>query len=475
MKDISKLMNRLAVETLKSLKSTVDDAKQSIDSRYSSKYLESKHLNYDSLSDKIIAHSKMRENNVVEFPQTTIYTNNTKPIFLKSNTTYRGHGTVLKTTSVPDTPNLMFPGNTADIMTNVFPSWQSLVREHNKNIVVEGFIIDGSAETTPGDDMHHVRLCGVYQTDNIIIRDCIFRNSYGPYLCFNNVNNVIVENCYFFGGDSCVNGCFSDKKTNITIKDCYFDGMLFGKETISESITFGNTFNLVIENNTIMNKRGTACAIAVGCDTVRMQHNTFKHTGAVLCAVRDTVNFDISENTIYGDNYEYYGIGICCSQGIVSKNKIYDTKSHGIYITTNAMLGASKREIKNDVIIYDNMFKTKEKTTNWCDPIRIDGYGKVRILNNKIISWKTNHFSDVVLAKFNHELNEGEEAIYDVTVNDNSFNDTVKIIGVDSNLKSMEGVTIKLDVNRNTGKLSYKDVLELGFSYTVLSEKTTQS
>ena len=467
---LSKLMYELAIEIFNKIHLIKDDVNQSIQNRFDSKYLKCKHLNSEMLSDKIIANSALKNNQVVELPPSTIFTNNTKPIFLKSNTTYRGHGTILKTTSVPDTPNLIYPGNTADIMTNVFPSWSSLIREHNKNIVIEGFIVDGSAETTPGDDYHHVRLGGVYQTDNIIIRNCIFRNSYGPYICFNNANNVIIENCYFFGGDSCVNGCFSDKKTNIIIKDCFFDGMMYGKETISESITFCNTFNLVVENNTIMNKRGTACAIAVGCDTVRMQHNTFKHTGAVLCAVRDTINFDISENIIYGDNYEYYGIGICCSQGIVSKNKIYDTKLHGIYITTDFMLGRSERNIKNDVIIYDNIFQTHEKRDNWCDPIRIDGYGKVKILKNKILSWDNNHFSDIVLSPFDHELNEDEEAIYDVVINDNYFNDTKKIVGVDSKLKSLDGVEVKLDVNRNTGNVSYKDVLDSGFSYTKIKE-----
>ena len=393
---------------------------------------------------------------VKEYDNEIILTNHDEPIYLKSNTRYSGHGTVFKTTSTAK-------HHVADVMTNPHPE-SGGVRPWTENIIIEGFIFDGDSENVPGDIMTHVIMLAIYQCRNVTIRNCIFRNSKGAYIICHTCSDILIEDCHFYGGDSCINGDSMSYKENITIRNCYFDGELNGKYTVSESITMKGAKNVKIESNYIMNKQATCCAMAVRCDTVKMINNTFRSLGAVLCGVRECTNVDISNNTLYGDDYEkcYYGIGVCDSQGVVSNNKIYDVRHSSIYVNSTALLGNSEHTVETDILLRDNIMENAVNPDAWTNPILIQGWGRIRIIRNELYKYVSNHWSIVSIRDFTNPTDGDVEC--NISIINNIFDDTVNIVGFADALSSRDDIKINLDVRANIGNLSYKNLLDRGYT-----------
>lgn len=405
-------------------------------------------------------------NNVVqEFPPITIETNNHKPIQVKSNTTYLGHGTILKTTSNPDNPP-EWP-DTCDIMFNLNPRFESFVRPHTENVVIDGFIFDGSAECTPGEPMKHVSTIGLYQCDNVIIRNCIFRNSYGAYMKIHTATNITIENFIFYGGDSCFCGFTNSPKRNITIRNCYFDGLLFGKETLSEPITINTCYDVLVENNTICNKRGTCGIFVSNSDHVVIRNNKVRHFDPYMIACRDCTNVDIYDNTLCGERYGWVGIGLCGVQGRVKHNTIFNTSVIPIMVKDDECLGVPTQNIPNDVVIYDNLIHDYSIGKNWQIPIKIHAPGTIKIIRNTIIGCKATIPSTIAIrAKDLKEDEETSNQVYDITIDENYIDNDYELVSFENNILDREDIKIKLSINRNTGVKRYENLDNNGFHYT---------
>ena len=101
----------------------------------------------------------------------------------------------------------------------------------------------------------------------------------------------------------------------------------------------------------------------------------------------------------------------------------------------------------------------------WCEPILIDGYGKIILQDNKLLDWVSRHNSIITIKSFG-DAEDGKTVTYDIDIIENYFNDTVEVLRYLGDIKDREDITVNLNVARNTGGIKYNNLISYGYGYS---------
>ena len=200
----------------------------------------------------------------------------------------------------------------------------------------------------------------LYNSENINIKNCEFKNGYGGHLRLNGSNNVLIEDTYFHdvSGDisNMGNAIYCHPVNNLTINRCrcnnlmedflYLDGG--SDEAPCTNVLVNNCY---IKNTSHNNNIGVSNSIGINgcCDNITVCNSVFTNNGSsVRCQGR--YGYTPTNIFIYGnrmsDNIQN-GLNVTANGAFVHDNIIYNNPQDGVYVLNSDNVVFSNNIVHN--------------------------------------------------------------------------------------------------------------------------------
>lgn len=231
-----------------------------------------------------------------------------------------------------------------------------LINSHNiNNLLIENMCFDCGSNT----DITKTSI-NLYDTINLKIINCEFKNGYGSHLRLNGSDSILIDNCYFHDITGTTgnmgNAIYCHPVKNMTVKNCKCDKIMedfiYLDGDPSDPI-----IHVTIENNYIYrtgyeNSLTSSNGIGINgdCQKVIIQNNIIKNNinGIKTSDRYDTYPSDISILSNVIDNNSQNGISISSYNTFVTGNRISNNTQDGIYSKN------SDNIFINDNIVYNS-------------------------------------------------------------------------------------------------------------------------
>lgn len=241
--------------------------------------------------------------------------------------------------------------------------WHSVLSATNKtNIKIEGLTVNGNKSAVFGNDQIGSFMILFSTCNNVTVQNCYLYNSWSlAILLQNNCNYVTIKNNKIYDTDCGIISAH-DASNNLLI-----DGnTIYGSKEnqMSEPISIYNNnakglaHDITITNNIVHDKLNASGIFVVNATKVLIKGNTAYNcylginigidTSMIGDKVTASSDITITENNIYDCTA---GITGELSNSLISKNKLNDLKSTGIWLTTKNV----KFPISNNKIIDNNV------------------------------------------------------------------------------------------------------------------------